>query len=625
MTFEKIILNNVFRNLRVYIGYLVSSIFSVATFFILSMIYYHPFLNKSYDKGVFLFFRETIYIITIFFIIYFLKLFIKSKKKDFGIYLILGMNKKQLRKILLIENLVIGILAVTIGIIFGIVFLKFFLIILSSILEINKLKFYFSIKVILNTIFRYFILFCVIPLSIGRFMLFKNIVDLINYKKEENTKIEASLIKSLMSIAIIIWGYFMVFTSNIDNILSARLFIILILFVLGNYLFFHYILNYIIFLISQNKKIYLKKINFLFISSLKYRVHNNISMLFMVTILLAISFTSIGTVYIQKSVLKRDAVKNSPLSLNYFINDYSKYAHDENFIDDTLQSNNIEYNKVKLNIIKTANEGTKKGDRNSFNLIKESEYNNIVNIIKRKPVSVEKKEAILVPNYEDMIESEKNSISKIITLNQKDDFLIKSYVEGCITFKGILLNTFILSDEDFDSFYDKYPKKIFIGYEFERWEEIKHITEKIKQESEILNKSRNIDNFFVSRLYVYGLENTSNSIFLYFTFFVGTILYLVAISFMSYKFYVELKQEQNKYDNMISLGLTHRELKKIISREMIVILFVPYILATIDAVFAFKILYIVYDIPIIGSILQVVIIFFVINLIYFFIWRFKNI
>nr|WP_268050850.1 ABC transporter permease [Clostridium ganghwense] len=552
-------------------------------------------------------------------------MFIKSKKKDFGIFLILGMNKKQLRKILFIENMVIGSLAVVIGIILGIVFSKFFLIIISSILEIEELKFYFSIKVIVITVFRYLALFYIVPIFIGRIIKFKNVIDLINYKKEENTKIKVSLIKSIISTIVIILGYFAVLTSDINNILSTRLLIILMLFVLGNYLFFYYIINYIVYLISKAKKIYLNKINFLFLSSLKYRLYDNISMLFIVTILLAVSFTAIGAVYIQKSILKSDAVKNSPFSLNYFVNDYSKYDEDEKFIDDILKSNNLKYNKSKLHIIQIFKRGTEKNERYSFNLIKQSEYNNIVHIVKRKPVNLQKKETILVPNYEDMTELEKRYIGQKIKFYQEDDFIIKSNVEGCIAFKGMLFNTFIVPDKEFDRMYDKYNKKIFIGYEVERWEEIKNITEKIKYESEILNKSRNIDNLFLSRMYAYGMEKTTNSILMYFTFFIGTILYLAAVSFMNYKFYVELEQEQNKYSNMMSLGLTFNELKKIISKEMMVILFVPYIMATIDAIFAYRILYIVYEIPILKSILQVQIIFFIINLLYFFIWRFKNI
>ncbi|MCY6484148.1 FtsX-like permease family protein [Clostridium aestuarii] len=621
MTFEKIVLNNVFRNLRVHIGYLLSSIFSLATFFILSMIYYHPFLEGSYLKDIFLFFREIIYIITIFFVMYFLKMFIKSKKKDFGIFLILGMNKKQIRKILFIENMVIGVLSIIIGIIFGVVFLKFFIVIISNILEIEELKLYFSMRVILKTVFRYLILFCMIPVFIGRTIKINNIIDLIDYKKEENLKLEVSLIKSVISIAVIIAGYILVFTSNINNILSIRLLIILMVFVLGNYLFFNYIVNYIIYLFSKIKKIYLNKMNFLFLSDLKYRVYDNITMLFIVTILLAVSFTSIGSAYIQKSVLKRDAVKNSPFSLNYLVNDYSNYAQDERFIDDILKANNLKYNKIELHVIQLNKEQNEK--KQEINFIKQSEYNNAVSIIKRKMVNLKKGEVVLVPRYEDILQSEKNLIGKKLNSFEDDNFIIKSNVEGCITLKGVLQNTYILSNEEFDRIYDKYDKRLFIGYEIDNWEKIDKITKKIKYKYQ--KNDKNINDYLTFRVELYNSEKTINNILVYLIVFVGSILYLSAVSFMNYKFYIEIKQEQNKYDNMINLGLTFRELKKIISREMMVIFFVPYIIATIDAIFAYRILYIVYEIPILKSILQIVSIIFALNMIYFFIWTFKNI
>ncbi|WP_373898027.1 FtsX-like permease family protein [Haloimpatiens sp. FM7315] len=626
MTFEKIILNNVFRNLRIYIGYLISSIFSAATFFIFSMIYYYPNYKNdalAMEKGMFLVFREVIYIITIFFVIYFLKLFVKSKKKDFGIYLTLGMDNRQLRKILFIENVVIGSISVLLGIVFGTVFLKFFLIIVSNIMGIEELKFYFSIKVILITAFRYMLLFSIISVFVGITVRFKNIIDLINFKKEENKEIEVSLAKSLLSILIIAVGYFLVFTSNINNVFSSRLLIILVVFVLGNYLFFNYILKYIIYLLSKSKRVYYNKINFLFLSSLKYRVRDNIIMLFIATVLLAVCFTSIGTAYIQMSVLKSDAIKNSPFSLNYLIKDCSKYNEDEEFIDRILQANNLKYDKVKLNILKVHHDMNENKEYDSLNLIKESEYNDIVDIINRKSVSLSKGEALLVPNYEMIYEIEEKLIGEKLKIFSYNDLVIKNNIEGCIVFKGTLLNSYIISDEDFENLYRKYNKEVFVGYEVEGWENLENINRKIKSKSEGLNK--NVNNYFVSRTYIYNIEKRSNNMVIYFSFFIGSILYLAALSFINYKFHIELKEQQNKYINMMSLGLTFGELKKIISREMMVFLFIPFIVAMIDAVFAYKILYIAYEIPILKSILYVITIFFIMNFVYLFLWRFKNI
>lgn len=615
MTFERIVLNNVFRNISVYIGYLISSIFSVASFFILTMICYHPSLNEYYSIDMILPLKEVIYIITIFYIIYFLKMFIKSKKREFGIYLTLGIDKKQIRKILFIENMAIGFLALVIGIAFGIVFSKFFLVIISNILESDELKFYLPLKAIISTVLRYMILFYIIPIVMGKITKYSSIYDLINNKKEENTRIKVSLIKSLISLIVIIFGYCLVFSINIANVFSIRLLIILIVFVLGNYLFFNYIINYILDIVSKCKKIYLNKTNFLFISSLKYRIYDNISMLFVVTLLLAVSFSSIGTVYIQKSVLKRDVVKNSPFSLNYIVKDYSNYEKDEEFIDEILNDNGISYNKIKLYILTIPNENK------TYNIIKESQYNNIVSIIKRKPVYINEKESIIVPKYEDIQNNEKNLIGKEINLYKDVRFIVKSSAEGCIATKGILSNTFIICDKDFDSICNKYNKRLFIGYEVKEWEKIKLITKKIDIEA----KNRNMDNLFISRMYLYDSEKAANSVAIYFTFFIGTILYLAAVSFMNYKFYVELKQEQNKYANMISLGVTFNELKRIISREMLIVFFVPFMIAVIDAVFAYRILYVVYDIPILVPIIQILIAFFIINLLFFLFWRYKNV
>ncbi|MFD3157054.1 FtsX-like permease family protein [Haloimpatiens sp. FM7330] len=627
MTFERIVINNVFRNLKIYIGYIISSIFSVSSFFIFSMIYYYPLKQEEsfrIHQSIFLYGKEIVYIITIFFVIYFLRMVINAKKKEFGIYLVLGMSNNHMRKVLFIENIVIGIISTLIGIIVGIVFSKFFLILISSILEIKELEFYFPMKAVINTLIRYIILFSIIPIFISKFIKSKNIIDLIHYKKEQDKALKVSLIKCVFSISIIVYGYILVMTTTADNFETLRLPAILIIFVIGNYLFYTYVINYLIYLLSKIKKVYSNKTNFLSLSSLKYRIFNNTSMLFVVTILLSVTFTSIGTMYIQNVILDRDSVKNSPLTLNYIVNDFSKYDNDEKFIEDILKSNNLNHDKVKLNIAKVIlNE---KDTKNSefYNLIKESEYNNIASLIQKKKVNISKGEAVLVPNYEIMYDFERKLIGRKLNISKNFQPWIKNNIDGCIVFKGMLQNCYIISDEDFETIYNKYNKKLFIGYEVENWQKISEVSSEIEDESRKIDLKKDNKNIFISRLYSYDSNKKLNRITLYLIFFVGTILYLAALSYMNFKFYVEIKQDKNKYSNMISLGLTFKELRSIISKEMMLIFFAPYILATINSLFVYRLLYIIFEIPILKPILQILILFFIINLMYFFFWRYKN-
>ena len=79
-------------------------------------------------------------------IVYANKFLINRRKKEFGTYMILGMSKKQISKILLIETILVGIISLIVGLIFGVFASQFMSILVAKLFEadMTKFKFVFS-------------------------------------------------------------------------------------------------------------------------------------------------------------------------------------------------------------------------------------------------------------------------------------------------------------------------------------------------------------------------------------------------------------------------------------------------------------------------------------------------
>ncbi|MEG0381410.1 MAG: ABC transporter permease, partial [Kurthia sp.] len=166
MTLRQLAFRNVIRNRRIYAAFFMASVSSVIVFFIYSMLMFHPkveneFVTEIAFRGMFI--AEIILVLfMLFFLFYSMRAFLQARSKEFGILIHLGMEKKQLNKLVLIEIFIIGMTSIIVGILFGFAFSKFFFMIVREILEINALTLYFSWKPFALTIGTFTTLFIVI-------------------------------------------------------------------------------------------------------------------------------------------------------------------------------------------------------------------------------------------------------------------------------------------------------------------------------------------------------------------------------------------------------------------------------------------------------------------------------
>lgn len=83
------------------------------------------------------------------FILYSNKFFLKKRKKEIAIYSLLGMRKNKIGEMLFFENIIMGMFATACGIILGVVFLRFFVMILFKLIATGtKVTFSFQIKIV---------------------------------------------------------------------------------------------------------------------------------------------------------------------------------------------------------------------------------------------------------------------------------------------------------------------------------------------------------------------------------------------------------------------------------------------------------------------------------------------
>ncbi|KAB2441414.1 FtsX-like permease family protein [Bacillus luti] len=632
MTFRQFAFNNIFRNKRTYAAHFLSSAFSIVIFFTYALLLFHPDLQgelKSTSATIsalstmgFKISQGLIFIFSFFFILYSVSSFLKTRKKEFGILMMQGMSIRQLKKLLLIENMLIGFGSICIGIFIGLIFSKLVLLISASVLTIsNGLPFYIPVQAVLLTVITFFFLFLIVSLVTFKMIKVTELVELIQAEEKPKPEPKASILLSLLSLICIGCGYFSVF-----QFISSHSFITLgmgvLLVIIGTYFLYTQCSVYILYLAKRSEAFFLKRTNILTFSELIYRMKDNATMFFIVSIISAVAFTAIGT---TAALGNKELVRmTNPYTFLYTGPEKDKTVDKHlSIIKKQLSDANIPYQMASSAIIYT---------ESNVYIIKLSEYNELARALGYQQETIEKEdEILLIPGTVSQKQEFKNGdYKKKIEVIQGDwakTFHVKKAVENLVLPHDTTGIFIAVSDH----VYDGIPVNInhddivvqhrTYGFVVDDWIKTKDISNQL---NDMFAEDAKEGNFYFQALTLSLLAaKQTNGLLLMTSVLVGIVFFTFAASFIYFRLYTDLDRDQQQYKMISKIGLSKRELKKIVTRQLLLMFFLPIIIAVIHTVVAYMALQQLVDFSILNSSIVILISFICIQVLYFFITRWR--
>lgn len=231
-----------------------------------------------------------------FLIVYANSFLIRRRKKEFGIYMTLGMEKSKISRILVSETLIIGVIALGIGLLGGVFISQGLSVVTAKLFEVNMkdYTFIFSLSALLKTILYFGIIF-LIAIAVNTFAITKyKLIDLINAdKKNEKQKVKNPIVTWLMFIAAVVLigiAYKMVMENGIMRFDNTLLFEC-IMGAVGTFLLFASLSGFLLDVVKANKESYFKGLNMFIMRQINSRINTaHISMSFICLML----FVTIG-------------------------------------------------------------------------------------------------------------------------------------------------------------------------------------------------------------------------------------------------------------------------------------------------------------------------------------------
>lgn len=278
--YTKLAITNIKNNRQFYFPYLLTGIITVAMFYIMCALESNPGIQSmpgAKDLGLIL--RLGIGVIGIFaviFLFYTNSFIIKRRKKELGIYIILGMEKRHIAKILSKEAFFTAIIAIGGGLVTGVLFHKLACMLLYRMIGFNGgITFSFSKKGVMITA----ILFAIVYLLTYIYDLFQvqlaNPIELLQSGNKGEREPKTKAIMAVLGVLCLGTGYFIAITTKNPIKALTLFFVAVILVIIGTYLLFTAGSIALLKILRRNKGYYYQTKHFTSVSGMIYRMKQN--------------------------------------------------------------------------------------------------------------------------------------------------------------------------------------------------------------------------------------------------------------------------------------------------------------------------------------------------------------
>lgn len=594
MSFLQFASNNVKRNARTYLGYLLSSAFAVMIFFIYAMFIFHPDLSSNeMGRMTTLGMRAAeyvIFVVSFLFVFYSISAFLKARKKEFGILSILGAEDRQINGLIFLENMLVGSASILLGIGSGMIFAKLFLILGAKVVEMNELPFYLPWKAIGLTVGCFFALFLVISLFSVVLVRKNKVLELLQGASKPKTEPKASVLLSLLSVGSLYGVYYYLNQSLTQN----KMILILVLGIIGTYLLFTQLSVLVIRLLKKNRTFFWRGTNLLWVSEMAYKMKDNARMFFLITIVTTMACSAVGMV-LSFMDQNKAMYQDQPFAMSFSPNTGSDPTADIAHIDETLAKAGIAFQKVS-----TRSLSAKLPDQEIQQYVQVmdvSNYNKVAKVLQLDTLeSVSPQQAVVLSTKNQPVPSslrEGKSIS-LTSGGASTSLDINKQMEQ----KQLPLSPlFVVSDEMYQQMLAKVttphsPESEDISYFVPEWSK-GSVPSSDSQEFIVGNElgqwnEKQLDQegmasgYLQVRAYMYMHVKQATRVMSFIGVFIAAIFSLSTASFLYFKLYNDLNQDQTSYRSLSKIGLSTKEMQRSSSIQIAALFFIPLVVAALQ-------------------------------------------
>lgn len=607
MSLLDLTIRNVKRNFRLYSIYLFSMITGVIIQFTFSSLMYNEDImdalqnRDNFQAGVAIA-SIVVFLFIIFFILYANSFFMRQRKKEFGMYLLYGLNERQITRMVFYETLFIGAISLVTGVLLGGLLSKLFGMLLMNLMQYDQvISLNFPIQAIAATAGVFFLLAVII--SVQSYLLVNRVqlTELFHAKQKMERPVRTSVVMAIfallllgMAFALISSGKGSIFWQEyaIPSMIAVAIGIIA-----GTYLFFRQFAGWLLQKISRRKK-YHEGNTVLWTSSLRFQIRGNTLNLTFISLFSAAIMMLLCFVTINYKVQFEAVGRNLPNDMAF----HSLNSATNGEIDDLIKSSD---HTVRFHMKHEVLVATPETDMNvAFEnpeyytpdvlLVSEHAYNELIALRGHdQTVELQGNEAVTLSQGSDFpipyapgeqpsftVKTDTETTFKLV---EKKDYAYLGWASDPVTSMIIKPAVLVISDEAYQSIQGHAYKKMFEIYGLQ---DAKNAEELSKQVHAIVTQTPGA--YYSSFADVYSKQIESSSLMLFASGFLALIATFALASVIYFKQLREATDERLQYTILRKIGVENQQMKSVIRKQLLFVFLPPLVLGVLHSWFIIK-------------------------------------
>ncbi len=571
-------------------------------------------------------------------IVYANNFLINRRKKEFGIYMTLGMGKRQISKILLIETIFVGIISLLIGLVIGIFASQFMSILVAKLFQadMTKFEFVFSKNACIKTCL-YFAIMYLAVLIFNAFTISKyKLINLLTAtKKNEKIKIKNPILCVIVFIISSIglgYAYWIVtkkvFTLSNINETTKAIAIAVLLGIITTILIFWSISGFILKIVESKKSIYLKGTNMFVLRQIHNKINTTVISISVICLMLFMTITALSSSLALKNSMQKDIENMTPVDINLYKtanldNSKESIIYSEEIKEDSKKpiSYTIKENGVDINVLKdiveipvyeisdltwekslgdAANDVRKQFPMMNLEtpemIMKLSDYNKIAKLYGNKEYSLEDDEYLIISDYEGIADLRNMGLKRNAKITIDGNEYKPKYQkcqDGFIEISTSKTNVGIIIVPDTANINETNQKLWFLAANYNAKNDVEK--DKIEyifsnEDSDFNQKLHKAKNSLSRHTKIHLFESSIglSTIVVFIAIYLGIIFLIVSCAILALKQLTESSDNKERYIILRKIGCDEKMINKSLFEQIAIFFGLPLVLAIIHSIFGIQ-------------------------------------
>ena len=576
-----------------------------------------------------------------FLIVYANNFLINRRKREFGIYMSLGMGRRQISGIILLETILIGIISLAVGLFIGIFASQFMSILVAKLFEadMSEFTFVFSKDACIKTCIYFAVMYIAViifnTLTISRYKLI-NLLTAV--KKNEKVKLKNPIISILIfmvSSVLLGYAYYLVTAGAYELRTGEELLKPIIMGVVGTVGVFWSLSGFILRVIQTRKSVYLKGTNMFVLRQLNNKINTNIVSMTVICLMLFMTISALSSSLSIQSALDSQLEKFTPVDVNLYKTAYlpesyvSSYSgktiyNTETQIEDsrhpvsyTLETNGYDMNNLKDIVeipIYAIPEWTLKVSLGDYSetamqqfsmlaydtpetVIKISDYNKIAKLYGEEEYSLNDDEYIVLCDFEQMMDIRNEALKQNSNIEINGKTYHSKYNEckdGFVMMSTTYMNAGIILVPDSFEIKEENTEQYFLAanYNVETEEEKVELNDVLagNVDSELFDnlEEKEINLEGSTKISIKEASKGLSTIIIFIAIYLGIVFLVASSAILALKQLTESSDNKQRYTILRKIGCDEKMINQALFRQIFIFFMMPLALAIIHSIFGIK-------------------------------------